>query len=135
MDNYVKLLDKMRTINQFGTGIGIIHWDLQTHMPPRGLHQRSEQLAVTSKIMHQMSTDPEINSLLTSIEEKQDSLEEVQIREVELIRRFWNRRSKIPEDLVIAEIKQRTIATSSWKKAKTKNDWKSFEKELEKLLD
>jgi len=135
MDNYGKLLDKMRTINQFGTGIGIINWDLQTHMPPRGLHQRSEQLAVTSKIMHQMSTDPEINSLLTSIEEKQDSLEEVQIREVELIRRFWNRRSKIPEELVIAEIKQRTVATSSWKKAKAKSDWKSFEPELEKLLD
>ena len=135
MEQYKKLQDKFRLISQFSSAMAIVSWDTQTHMPPKGLMQRSEQLAVMSKLNHQMSTDSDINSLLTSLEEKQDSLDDIQKREVELIRRFWNRRSKIPEDLVVAEVKQRTIATSSWKKAKAANDWKIFEPELVKLLE
>lgn len=135
MEQYKKLQDKFRLISQFSSAMAIVSWDTQTHMPPKGLMQRSEQLAVMSKLNHQMSTDSDIDSLLTSLEEKQDSLDDIRKREVELIRRFWNRRSKIPEDLVVAEVKQRTIATSSWKKAKAANDWKIFEPELVKLLE
>lgn len=135
MEQYEKLGDKFKSIIQFITAMGIVRWDFQTQMPPKGLLQRSEQLAVMSKILHQMYTDSEIHKLLTSVEENQHSLDDIQKREVELIRRNWNRRSIIPEDLVIAEVKQQTIATSLWKKAKIKNDWKLFEPELEKLLE
>lgn len=135
MGQYEQLVDKFKSIIQFGTAMGIVRWDLKTQMPPKGLLQRSEQLAVMSKILHQMNTDSEILNLLTSVEEKQHSLDNIQKREVELIRRSWNRRSVIPEDLVIAEVKQQTIATSVWEKAKATNNWKLFEPELEKLLE
>jgi len=133
MSYYERLCTKNKSIVQFRTAMGIVSWDLQTHMPPKGLQQRSEQLGVMSKIMHQMSTDSEIEDLLELL--KQDSLNDIQKREVELTRRSWNRRVKIPENLIIAEIKQRTIATSTWKKAKSTNEWKTFEPELEKLLE
>ncbi len=135
MEQYEKLVSKVKSIIQFGTAIAIVNWDLQTQMPPKGLVQRSEQLAVLSKILHQMHTDSEIEKILTSLEKKQESLQDIQKREVELIRRNWNRRAKLPEDLVVSEVKQRTIATASWKKAKTKKDWKVFEPELQKLLE
>ncbi|MCK5264081.1 MAG: hypothetical protein KAR03_00610, partial [Candidatus Thorarchaeota archaeon] len=131
MGQYEKLVDKFKSIIQFSTSMGIVRWDLQTQMPPKGLIQRSKQLAVMSKILHQMYTDSEIRNLLASVEEKQHSLDNIQKREVELIRRNWNRRSMIPEDLVIAEVKQQTIATSLWKKAKATNNWNLFEPELE----
>jgi len=135
MGEYEKLVSKFKPIVQFSTAMGIISWDLQTQMPPKGLQQRSEQLAVMSKILHNMSTNSEIGTLLTALEEKQDSLDYIQKREVELIRRNWNRRATVPDDLVVAEVKQRTIATASWKKAKATNDWKLFAPELEKLLE
>ncbi len=135
MEQFEKLQAKFKSIVQFSTAVSIINWDLQTQMPPKGLQQRSEQLAVMSKILHQMSTDSEIDKLLSALEEKQNSLNDVQKREIELIRRQWNRRSEIPDDLVVAESKQRTIATSSWKKAKATKNWKIFEPELEKLLE
>ncbi len=135
MGEYAKLADKVKSIIQFATAMGFVDWDLQTQMPPKGLLQRSEQLAVMSKILHQMNTDSEISTLLTSLETKQHSLDDIQKREVELIRRNWNRRAMIPEDLVITEAKQKTIATSLWNKAKATNNWKLFEPELEKLLE
>ncbi len=135
MKQYEKLVSEVKSIAQFGTAIGIVNWDLQTQMPPKGLQQRSEQLAVMSKILHNMSTNPEIDTLLTTLEAKINSLNDIQKREVELFRRNWNRRIKVPDDLVVAEIKQRTIATASWKKAKATNDWNLFEPELEKILE
>ncbi|MCK4567818.1 MAG: hypothetical protein KAU48_10980, partial [Candidatus Thorarchaeota archaeon] len=135
MEQYEKLVANVKSIIQFRTAMSIVNWDLQTQMPPKGLQQRSEQLAVMSKILHNMSTHSEIGALLTTLENKQNSLDDIQKREVELIRRNWNRRVKIPDDLVVAEVKQITIATASWKKAKATNDWNLFEPELEKLLE
>lgn len=135
MEQYEKIISKFKSISQFGTAMGIVNWDLQTQMPPKGLQQRSEQLAVMSKILHNMSTNSEIGTLLTTLEAKKNSLDDIQKREVELIRRNWNRRVKVPDDLVVAEVKQRTIATASWKKAKATKDWNLFEPELERLLE
>ncbi len=135
MGQYEKLVDKFKSTAQFATAMGIVNWDLQTQMPPKGLQQRSEQLAVMSKILHNLSTNSEIDTLLTTLEAKQNSLDDIQKRELELIRRNWNRRVKIPDELVVAEVKQKTIATASWKKAKATNDWNLFEPELEMLLE
>jgi carboxypeptidase Taq len=135
MDVYDKLLKKSKELYEFGTGLNVLRWDLQTHMPPKGMKQRSAQLALMSKLLHRMSTDGELEDLVTKLEKESDKLEVEQKREVELIRRSLDRRSKIPEDLVAAETAQRTVTVSAWKKAKEKNNWKLFESEFVTLLD
>ena len=54
-----------------GTTVGIIHWDMETMMPPNAVEQRSLQLELLSRIT-KMSTDPEIGSLLKQIQSSPD---------------------------------------------------------------
>ena len=135
MDTYNKLLEMTKEIIQFETGIRIIRWDLQTHIPPKGMKQRGEQLALMGKLLHRMSTDKERARLVTELEKKFDMLDDVQRREVEITRKKIDIDSKIPEDLVAAESKQRTVCTTAWKRGKETNNWKLFESEMATSLD
>ncbi|MHA1136111.1 MAG: hypothetical protein ACTSSE_06445 [Candidatus Thorarchaeota archaeon] len=38
------------------SAISIVQWDMHTMIPPRGLQQRADQLAVINRIGHQLST-------------------------------------------------------------------------------
>ena len=135
MESYERLLKKTKEMIQFQTGLGIIRWDLQTHMPPKGMKQRSEQLALMSKLMNRMYKDEELHRLMRTLEKDIDSLDQIQQREVELVRRLLNRRSNIPEELEAQQTAQRTLTTAAWKRAKDTNNWKLFESELVTLLD
>ncbi|MFW9788232.1 MAG: carboxypeptidase M32 [Candidatus Thorarchaeota archaeon] len=135
MEGYEKLLKKTREMLQFQTGLGIIRWDLQTHMPPRGMKQRSEQLGLMSKILHRMSTDEGIKKLIVELEKNTDSLDLVQRREVQLVKRRFTRSENIPEEVIARESAQRTLAIAAWRKAKEINNWKIFEPELLTLLE
>ncbi len=135
MESYEKLVAKIREMLLFQSGIGIIRWDLYTQMPPKGMKQRSELLALMSKYYHRMSIDKEVEQLVSELEKKHDSLSLVQNREVELVRRMLDRHSNIPEDLNAVYTKQSVVTTAVWNKAKSTNNWKLFEPELIKLLD
>jgi len=131
----MKLLGMLSQIHQFQSAMGIVQWDMYTMIPPRGHLQRADQLSVMSKILHQMITDPDVGKLLVEVESSIQLLDDTQQREVELIRRNWELQTVIPEQLVSEEVKQRTIATSMWRKAKIESDWSLFLPELEKLLE
>ena len=120
---------------QFQSGIGIIRWDLYTQMPPKGMKQRSELLALMSKIYHRMSTDKEMEQLALTLEKDFDILSLVQKREVELVKRVLDRHSNVPENLNAVYTKQSVVTTAVWNKAKSTNNWKLFESELIKLLE
>ena len=135
MESYEKLLAKIREMLQFQSGIGIIRWDLYTQMPPKGMKQRSELLALMSKFYHRMSIDKEMEQLTSELEKNYDSLNLVQKREVELVRRMMDRHSNIPEDLNALYTKQSVVTTAVWNEAKSTNNWKLFESELVTLLD
>jgi len=134
MESYEKLREKIKSAIQFQSAISIVQWDMYTNIPPRAHEQRADQLAIMSKILHQMVTDPKIEILLSNIEKNTQALDIYQQREIELIRRNWEFQSAVPDNLVNAEVKQRTISTSKWRKAKKTNDWEIFQPELEKLL-
>ena len=67
IQSYNKLLSKTKDVAVFGTAEGIIHWDMETKMPPGAVGQRSLQLSLLSRIHHKMGTDPTIGKLLNDI--------------------------------------------------------------------
>ena len=135
MDSYKKLCEAIAPIIQLQSAMQIVHWDMLTMIPPRGLQQRADQLAIMNKILHQMITDPNVGKMLVDAESNIHSLDGTQQREVELIRRNWEINTAVPEKLVSEKAKQTAIATSKWRKAKNEYDWSIFLPELEKLLD
>jgi len=134
--SYDKLMAKVKEITVLQTIISIIHWDMETKMPPKGINLRSQQLAMLSQIEHRMSTSPEIEALLSKIEKDPDydALRESQKRNVYLIRKYYNEQTKLPEELVVETARQEAITIDVWKKAKAAKNFSIFKPELEKLL-
>ena len=135
--SYQKLMEKAKSITILLSATSILHWDMETKMPPKGIKQRSEQLAMLSKIAHRMITDPEIGSLLKTVERHRDyeTLDATQRRNVYLIRKAYDEQTKLPEELVVETARQQAITVDIWKKAKAAKDFPMFKPELEKLLN
>jgi len=135
--NYEKLMEKTRDLAVFQSAEAIIHWDMETMMPPKAIKLRSQQLALLSRIDHRMSTDPEIGKLLEKIMQhsEYDELNDIQKRNVHLIKKNYDEQTKLPEELVAEIAKQRAITVDVWKKAKAAKNFAMFKPELEKLVE
>jgi carboxypeptidase Taq len=115
----------------------LVGWDMETMMPPKAIGLRSQQLALLSRIEHKMVTDPKMGILLEKIvrHPKYDKLDDVQKRNVYLMKKRYDEQTKLPEALVAETAKQRAITVDIWKKAKAAKNFSMFKPELEKLVD
>jgi carboxypeptidase Taq len=134
---YNRLLSKTKDVTVLGTAEGIIHWDMETMMPPGAVEQRSEQLALMSRIQHKLSTDPEIGKLLKTIQtnQKYEVLDQFEKRNIYLIRKSYLEQTSLPEKLVADLAKQEALTVNVWKKAKAQKNFDLFKPDLQKLLD
>ena len=135
MNSYERLMIRAKDIEVLNSAQGIVDWDMDTYMPPAGIGLRSEQLSLLSRLIHEMRSSSDVGELLAQAERNAESLDEVQKRNVYLMRRKHDIATKIPPDLIGKLSKQKAIATDVWKKAKATSDWRLFEPELKKLID
>jgi len=121
----------------FQSAASIVYWDLETMMPPKAISLRSQQLAMLSRIEHRMSTDPELGKLLNGIMQspEYDKLDDVQKRNVYLMKKDYDEQTKLPEELVSQIAEQHAITVDVWKKAKTAKKFAMFKPDLEKLFE
>jgi carboxypeptidase Taq len=134
---YKELLSKTKDLVVLSTAEGIVHWDMEIYMPPKAVEQRSQQLALLSRIRHKMATDPEIGKLLKTIQTNAEyqALEVVEKRNLYLINKSYQEQTALPEKLVSDLAMQEALTVNVWKKAKAKKDFNLFKPELQKLLD
>jgi len=137
ISSYKSLLEKMKNIIILNSAAGILHWDMETMMPPKAIKLRSLQLAMLSRIAHKMSIEPEIGHLLAETKKypEYNRLDSVQKRNLYLIKKYYDEQTKLPEELVVETSKQQAIAIDTWKKAKAAKDFSKFKPELEKLVN
>jgi carboxypeptidase Taq len=135
--SYKKLLEKMKDISTLSSAAAILHWDMETMMPPKGITLRSLQLAMLSRIGHKMITDPQIGHLLeeTKKHPEYSRLDPIQKRNLYLITKQYNEQTKLPEELVAETSKQQALTVDTWKKAKATKDFSAFKPELENLFN
>ena len=134
---YKELLSKTKDLVVLSTAEGIIHWDMEIYMPPKAVEQRSQQLALLSRIRHKMANDPEIGKLLKTIQTNAENqaLGEEEKRNLYLINKSYQEQTALPEKLVSDLAMQEALTVNVWKKAKAKKDFNLFKPELQKLLD
>jgi carboxypeptidase Taq len=130
-------MDKAKDLLILQSAEAVVHWDMETMMPPKAIQLRSQQLALLSRIEHKMSTDPEIGVLLGKIVQhsEYDRLDGVQKRNVHLTKKQYDEQTKLPEELVAEIAKQEAITVDVWKKAKAAKNFSMFKPELEKLVE
>ena len=117
---YKELLTKTKDLVVLSTAEGIIHWDMEIYMPPKAVEQRSQQLALLSRIHHKLGTDPEIGKLLSRIQTSAEyqALGQVEKRNLYLINKTYREQTALPEKLVSDLAMQEAITVNTWKKAK-----------------
>jgi len=137
LEVYEDLLTRSKKLVLLSSAISILHWDMETKMPERGLGQRSEQLAVLDVIAHQELVDPKVAKMLEAIESHQDlgSLDQAQRRNVHLIRKAYDESARLPESLVADLSKQSALTVGAWKKAKGAQDFKLYRSELARMIE
>jgi carboxypeptidase Taq len=119
------------------TAAGIVSWDMETKMPPRGLEQRSEQLGLMDLMAHKMTTDPRVPLLLGKIEKGRmlSKMTADQRRNVTLMRKSYDEAAKLPESLVSDTARQRILTIGAWKKAKAERRFELYSKELARMIE
>jgi carboxypeptidase Taq len=134
---YKQLLSKTKDAVVLSTAEGIIHWDMETYMPPNAVEQRSQQLALLSRIHHRLGTDPEIGKLLNTIQKSPDyqTLGQVEKRNIYLTNKSYLEQTALPEKLVSELAEQEALTVNTWKKAKAQKNFGVFKNDLQKLLD
>src|SRR3990172_9505317 len=135
--DYKKLLAKTKDLVILQSAESMIHWDMETKMPPKAVEQRSLQLALLSRISHQMSTDPEIGRLLKRVTTNPDydSFSQIEKRNSYLIKKNYEEQTALPEKLVSEITRQQAVTVHTWKKAKKAQKFTLLKPELEKLVD
>ena len=135
--SYEKLLEMVKDPIILESVFNLVHWDMETMMPPRGIELRSQQLALIKQIEHKIRTNPKIGKLLDKLlkHPDHDDLNQIQKRNVFLIKKEYDEQVKLPEKLVKETARQEAITVDVWKKAKAAKDYSIYKPELRKLFE
>ena len=108
--------ERCKEINCLKATMGLLHWDMETHMPENGAPFRAEVMGFLAKLVHQRSVDPDLEkSLNEKMMDQNVSPIELKILQKEM---FYLKRDKmIPEKLSVDLQMQTSKALSVWSKA------------------
>lgn len=124
---YLKEYSQLKSIQS------LLHWDMETMMPSGAVEDRAEQLSYMQGKLHSHITAKKYQKLLKKL-----SKEKLKGKEARLLKELqwdFDHNKALPEKHVTELSHAQTIATHAWQDARRKNDWKSFEPHLQKLID
>jgi len=134
---YDELIGRIKEIATLATCESVLYWDHQVYMPPGASEFRAKQTSMLAGMIHDRFVDPKIGELLSAVEgsdlvKDPESIKAANIRE---LRREYDKETKLPKKLV-EELNQTTMrAHNEWAAARKKNDFKTFQPWLEKIVD
>jgi carboxypeptidase Taq len=105
-------------------------WDQETMMPRGAADQRGEEMAAMEGVLHARRTDPRIAEWLAAAEAP-DTAGMAQLR---LIRRSYDRTTKVPADLAEALARLTSVAQGIWAEARARDDVAAFLPTLSEVL-
>ncbi len=112
----------------------ILGWDQETYMPSKAIEERASQLALLEGLAHQKAVNPEVGELLSALEAKSD-LSDDEKAYVRVVRRDYDRETKLPESFVTEYAKAASISQATWAEAKRNNDFRAFEPHLARMVE
>jgi len=121
--------------------IAALDWDQQTYMPASSGNARADQLALLEAVAHNRNTSPEIGELLGALDAADEHPEgtdnDLNRQDLAFIREVYRRYTKLvklPESLVTAFARERSLAQSVWVRAREADNFSEFAPNLEKLI-
>ena len=130
MTAYDELIAYQKDTQALAQVMGRLGWDQETVMPRGGAEQRSEEMAAMEAVLHARRTDPRVGDWLASAE----AADEVGRANLRLIRREYDRATKVPADLAKALAKATSRAQGIWADARAGEDVAAFLPTLAEIL-
>ncbi len=135
-----KKLNELKTIlaevADLQAATALLGWDQQTYMPRGSAEGRGYQTGTLSTLAHKIFTAPQVGRLLDALQPYAELLDpdSDDARLVKVTRHDYEKRIKVPAEL-IAELDLLTaIAHQVWVEARKNNDFASFQPHLEKIF-
>ena len=94
---YDAMLAQVKTTRALGQVAGLMSWDQEVMMPPKGAESRAEQAAAIEEVTHERSCNPQLGEWLEQLDGA--DLDETSAANVRLVRRSYDRANRIPADL------------------------------------
>ncbi len=135
-----RLRELDREIQLLRRSAALLNWDQETKMPKGGIAERSEQLALLEGLSHERLASAEMGELLEaagSTEARPAGGEELSPRDgdfLRVLRREYERATKIPTRLVREIAAAVSTAQAVWVDARSSDDFQSFAPHMDKLL-
>ena len=126
---------RMHELIDLGGVAGVVGWDQQVMMPPKGAAQRARAATALASLMHERVVDPAYGEAIEGAEALGDSLDETQRASLREARRDRDRAVKVPADLVRELAMAEAEGFELWQRARPANDFASFRPVLERLVE
>ncbi len=130
---YEEFIEKVRRIENISASAGVLRWDQEVKMPDKGIEARSQQLSTLSALSHEEFTDDEMGEYLDELESADLTGDQAAV--VREIRREYDRKTRVPTELVEEISRTTTEALPRWKEAKSEDDFSMFAPILGELLE
>lgn len=134
---YSELIKHARETHLLGATGALLSWDQEVMMPSGGVKYRADQMALIARLHHERETDPRLGDLIAACEGDKSlsgdpiSASAVNIRE---LRRRYDRRTRLPIELVEEEARLASLAQHEWAEARKDSDFARFKPWLEKIV-
>lgn len=115
----------------------LLGWDQHVFMPPGGVEDRGNQMALIGGLAHDRITSDDMGKVISDLESEIGDLN-ADTDEARTVRKAkWNyeQNTKIPKQLLMEFITVTTEATEVWVKARQNNDYKSFQPVLQRIVE
>jgi carboxypeptidase Taq len=134
---FAELRSRLQEVDDLRKATWVLHWDLETMMPPGGAEVRAEQLGTLAGIAHERFTVDELGELLEALrgyegELDYDSDEASLIR---VARREYERARRVPAELRAEMVRAGSHGKQAWLRAREANDYAVFRPALERNLE
>ncbi|MEO5589271.1 MAG: carboxypeptidase M32 [Gemmatimonadaceae bacterium] len=134
---YAELLRLAREATLLASCGNILQWDAEICMPRGGVEHRAEQMGLLAGLVHDRSTDPRYNELLSILEgstlaDDTESARAVNIREM---RRDFDREARLPRRLVEECASVSARSSQAWAEARDRDDFDSFAPWLDRTFE
>ena len=130
---YDAYLDHLQGIHALNTALGLLGWDQETYMPPRGLQPRAASRAHLTGLIHDRMIDARFGDLLAELGEAE--LTDDQAASVRESLRDRDRAVKVPRELVTELARTTTLAQQAWAGAREADDWPAFAPLLAEVVE
>ncbi|MEM7547739.1 MAG: carboxypeptidase M32 [Pseudomonadota bacterium] len=130
LDNLLAHLRQTAALSQVS---GLLSWDQEATMPPKGAPQRAEQAGAMATVLHQRRSDPRIPDWISGI--NRAALTPMEAAHVAEAERAYRQATSIPARLAEESAKAASDGHRVWAAARAAKDFAAFAPALTRILE